>query len=276
MKTKNMLVLGGKGKTGRRVAERLSKLGHNVRIGSRTENPPFDWENPETWANVLEGIDMAYITFQPDLAVPGAAKAIEELAAMAVSAGLKKLVLLSGKGEKEAEHCEQIVKSSGVNWVIVRASWFNQNFSESFFLPPILAGQVALPKSEVLVPYIDADDIADVVVSALLDDKHIGKTYQLTGPRQLTFEQATKEIAKAAARDIQFNAISMDQYIAMLKEFKLPDNYIWLVNYLFTEVLVDSNSEITHDVELVLGRKAKDFSEYARETALSGVWTPKP
>ena len=146
MKKNKILVLGGKGKTGRRVAKRLTSQGHTVRIGSRTENPAFDWHKPETWASALAGMDAVYITFQPDLAVPGAADAIRAFTAAAHTAGIKKQVLLSGKGEREAERCEQIIKDSGTEWTIVRASWFNQNFSESFFLDPILGGHVALPK----------------------------------------------------------------------------------------------------------------------------------
>jgi uncharacterized protein YbjT (DUF2867 family) len=272
MKEQQILVLGGKGKTGSRVANRLTKLGHKVRIGSRSENPLFDWDNPETWSGALEGMDMVYITFQPDLAVPGASKAIEGFTAKAVEAGLKKLVLLSGKGEKEAEKCEKIVMNSGVDWTIVRASWFNQNFNEGFFIDPILAGHVALPKNEVLIPFVDADDIADVVVAALLNDEHIGKTYQLTGPRQLTFDQATREISKATKRNIKFDSITMEEYSAMLKEYQVPDEVIWLIIYLFTEVLVESNSEVTNDIEHVLGRKARDFRDYASEVAATGVW----
>ena len=71
MENRKILTLGGKGKTGRRVAERLTKLGKTIRIGSRSENPSFDWENPETWAGALKGMNIVYITFQPDLAVPG-------------------------------------------------------------------------------------------------------------------------------------------------------------------------------------------------------------
>ena len=166
----NTLVLGGNGKTGRRVVERLKTRDIPVRIGSRAGEPPFDWENPETWAGALDGMDTVYITFQPDLAVPGARKAIEGFTSQAVKGGIQKMVLLSGKGEKEAELCEQVVMNAGVDWTIVRASWFNQKFSESFFLDPILAGHVALPRAEALVPYVDADDIADVVVESLLDN----------------------------------------------------------------------------------------------------------
>ena len=271
----NILVTCGTGKTGRRVVDRLKTRDITARIGSRAGEPPFDWENPETWAGVLDGMDTVYINYHPDLAIPGARKAIEGFTSQAVKSGIQKMVLLSGKGEKEAELCEQVVMNAGTDWTIVRASWFNQNFSESFFLDPILAGHVALPRGEALVPYVYADDIADVVVESLLDDKHVGKTYELTGPRQLTFKQVTEEISNATGRDIVFNSITLEEYKKMLREYQLPEDYIWLINYLFTEVLLlSSNSAVTNDIQKVLGRKAKDFAEYARETASTGIWNP--
>jgi uncharacterized protein YbjT (DUF2867 family) len=272
----NILVIGGTGKTGRRVVDRLKAREILVRIGSRTGEPSFDWGNPETWAGAIDGMDTVYITFQPDLAVPGARKTIERFTSQAVKGGIHKMVLLSGRGEKEAELCEQVVMNAGADWTIVRASWFNQNFSESFFLDSILAGHVALPRGEALVPYVDADDIADVVVEALLDDKHIGQTYELTGPRQLTFKQVTEEISNVTGEDIQFSSITMEEYAKMLRENQVPEDYIWLINYLFTEVLVEKNSSVTNDIQKVLGRKAKDFAAYARETASTGIWSPDP
>lgn len=268
----NILVLGGKGKTGSRVASRLIEKGQTVRIGSRTEEPSFDWENSNTWEAALRGMDSVYITFQPDLAVPGAKEAIEGFTNLAVTSGVRKVVLLSGKGEKEAEECEHIVMNSGLDWTVVRASWFNQNFSESFFLDPIVAGHVALPKNEALVPYVDANDIADVVVASLLDDKHNSEIYELTGPRALTFSDVVREISAATGREIQFTPISMQEYNVMMKEFNLPDGYLWLINYLFEEVLVESNSIVTNDIEKILGRKPIDFTTYAHEVAKSGVW----
>lgn len=276
MKTERILVLGGKGKTGRKVAERLTKLDQIVRIGSRSENPAFDWQDQSTWDAALEGMDKVYITFQPDLAVPGALEAIEELTKKAKRNGIKKLVLLSGKGEKEAELCEQVVIHSGIDHTIVRASWFNQNFSESFFLDPILAGHVALPQAEAKVPYVDTDDIADVTVAALLDERHNGQIYELTGPRLLTFEDVIQEISLATGRNITFTAISLNAYVKMLEELEVPSDFIWLINYLFTEVLGDEqNSVVTNDIEKVLGRKPKDFLEYVSETEGTGIWNPK-
>lgn len=274
MKNKqNILVIGGTGKTGRKVANKLIELGHNVRIGSRSASPSFDWDHPETWSECLQGIDKVYITFQPDLAVPGALEAIEELTKQAKRADIKKLVLLSGKGEREAELCEQVVIHSGLDYTIVRASWFNQNFSESFFLEPIIEGFVALPQAEAKVPYVDTDDIADVAVATLLNDKHNGEIYQLTGPRLLTFREVIEEIAEATQKDIVFTPIALSAYISVMKEQGVPADFIWLIEYLFTEVLGNSaNAEITNDIEHVLGRPSKDFSEYSKETATTGVW----
>jgi len=270
----NILVLGGKGKTGRRIVERLNNLGHNVRVGSRSESPAFDWDQPAGWPAALEGMEKVYITYQPDLAVPGAKEAIEAFTTVAKDQGIQKLVLLSGKGEVEAQRCEQLVFNSGIDSTVVRASWFSQNFSESFFLEPIQHGFVALPHADTKVPYVDANDIADVAVEVLLNDGHQGKVYELTGSRMLTFEQVVDEIAEATGRDIKFQSITLAEYMAMLKEFGLPEDYLWLIEYLFTEVLGNKeNQVIAHDIEKVLGRKPIDFSEYVAETVTSGIWS---
>ena len=274
MKEKKILVLGGTGKTGRRVAEKLTRLGKDIRIGSRGEKLPFDWENQETWQKALEGISAVYITFQPDLAVPGACETMEAFVSLAVKNSIQKLVLLSGRGEKKAQICEQIVMDTNLDWTIVRASWFNQNFSESFLLDPIQAGEVALPRGEALEPFVDTDDIAEVVVASLLDEQHAGKIYELTGPRLLTLKQITAEISKVTGRDIKFKSLSVDEYINMLRTHQIPEDYLWLIDYLFTEVLDGRNASVTNDIEKVLGRKAKDFSEYARETVATGIWNP--
>ena len=271
--TKNIIVIGGTGKTGRRVVERLTQLNHNVRIGTRKVEPAFDWEDPSTYSQALKGMDRAYIVYYPDLAVPGAKDAITALTEAAKKEGLEKVVLLSGKGEKEAEASERIVANSGLNFSIVRASWFNQNFSESFLLDPIQAGHVALPMADAEIPFVDADDIAEVATKVLLDDSYNGQTITVTGPRKLTFEQVVGEIAKATNREINFQPISIEEFGEGMKSAGLPDSYVWLFSYLFREVLGNSeNQEISTDMEKVLGRKAKDFSDYVQETVETGIW----
>lgn len=269
----NILVIGGTGKTGKRVAERLENLNHQVRIGSRNSDPSFDWNNPATYAPALKGMDSAYITYYPDLAVPGAKEAIALLTKEALKAGLEKVVLLSGKGEKEAEACEEIVATSGLNYTLVRASWFSQNFSESFLLEPVLAGRVALPMPEAEIPFVDADDIAEVVTKVLLDESYNGQTITVTGPRKMTFQEVIKSIALETNREIHFQAISIEEYSQAMKAAGLPDDYVWLFSYLFKEVLGNpENQEVSHDIENVLDREATDFSDYVHKTAASGVW----
>lgn len=272
-KQSNVLVIGGTGKTGRKVVEGLKEHNQNVRIGSRSNSPAFDWDNPATWSAALDGIDKVYIVYYPDLAVPGAYETIKGFTEAAKKAGVQKAVLLSGKGETEAQRSEQLVAKSGLDYTLVRASWFNQNFSESFFLEPILAGYVALPMPNAKIPFVDTGDIAEVVVEALLDDAHNGKTYEITGPRKLTFEEAVKEIAVGMGKSITYQAVSLEAYSAMMEAAGVPADYIWLFDYLFREVLGnESNQVVTSDVEKVLGRKATDFKEYVQRTALTGVW----
>lgn len=271
--SKEILVLGGTGKTGKRVAERLLKLNQPVRIGSRQASPKFDWNDQSTWAGALNDISRVYITFQPDIAVPGAVETIQSFVKMAVKGGVQKLVLLSGRGEKEAEQCEQIVMSSGMDWTIVRASWFMQNFSENYLLDSILAGYVALPTNGILEPFVDANDIADVVTISLTSERSTNKIYELTGPRLLSFKQAILEISQASNLSIQYKEVSIEEYVDMLKKHKTPDEFIWLMRYLFTEVLDGRNAHLTKDVELALGRKATDFSSYVKKVVAAGVWS---
>ncbi|MGG5486475.1 NmrA family NAD(P)-binding protein [Gaetbulibacter sp. PBL-D1] len=270
----NILIIGGTGKTGRRVVEQLQKKGIQPRIGSRQATPSFDWNDKNTWIESLKGIEKMYITYYPDLAVPGAKEAIESLTYLAKELGVKKIVLLSGKGEVEAEACETIVKNSGVDYTIVRASWFNQNWSESFFLDPILSGEVALPMSNVLIPFVDANDIAEVAATVLLDNDYNGKTIEVTGPELITFKDIIHTISTVTNRNLTFHEITLEQYIEGMRQMQLPEDVIWLIEYLFSNVLTNPNNQkISNDIEQVLGRKARTFLEYARETADTEVWS---
>jgi len=266
------LVLGGTGKTGRRVTERLLARGLPVRVGSRSGEPPFDWEDRSTWAPALRGASSAYVSFFPDLAVPGAPEAVAAFAELAVSSGTRRLVLLSGRGEQEAQRAEQALQESGAEWTVVRSSWFSQNFSESFFLEPVLAGEVALPADGVAEPFVDADDIADVAVAALTEDGHAGRVYELTGPRLLRFDEAVGEIARAAGRRIRYVPVPIEQWTAELEQAGVPADVVALLSYLFTEVLDGRNAHVADGVQRALGRAPRDFADYARDAAATGVW----
>ena len=274
--TKTTLVLGGRGKTGRRVVERLEARGLPVRVGSRSGEPPFDWDDQTTWAPALEGVGTAYVSYYPDVAIPGAVEAVRSFTELAVEAGVRRLVLLSGRGEEEAQRAEQAVREvgeeAGVEWTIVRCAWFNQNFDENYLLEPILGGEVALPAGDVPEPFIDADDIADVAVAALTEDGHAGELYEMTGPRLLTMEEAVGEIAEATGRKIRFVPVSLKEYETVLAEEDVPPEFVAFLTYIFGEVLDGRNAYLADGVRRALGREPKDFADYAREAAATGVW----
>jgi uncharacterized protein YbjT (DUF2867 family) len=269
---KPTLVTGGTGKTGRRVVERLAARGLPTRVGSRSGEPPFDWEDRSTWAGVLQEVGSAYISYYPDLAVPGAVETVGSFADLAVASGVRRLVLLAGRGEPEAEQAEDAVRASGAELTIVRSTWFAQNFSEDYIREGILSGEVALPAGEVPEPFVDADDIADVAVAALTDERHVGELYELTGPRLLTFAEAIDEIAQAAGRAIRFVPVSIDEFAAAAYEQRVPDEWIALLGYLFGEVLDGRNARLADGVQRALGREPRDFSDFARAAAATGVW----
>jgi uncharacterized protein YbjT (DUF2867 family) len=268
-----VLVLGGTGKVGRRIAGRLTARGVPVRIAARSATPAFDWNNPADWSEVLHGIQSVFISYAPDLSVPGAAQAVGEFTKQAAAAGAGRVVLLSGRGEEEAEAAERLVRRAPLPWTIVRCSWFAQNFSEDFLLDPILAGQVALPVDTVTEPFVDCDDIAEVAAEALVDDRHARQLYDLTGPRLLTFGDAIEEIARASGRPVQFTTITPEEFTAGLTSAGLGRDEVSLVSYLFSTVLDGRNSSLGHGVERALGRPPRDFADYARETAKTGIWS---
>ncbi len=271
---KPILVLGSTGKTGRRVVERLVARGIPTRAGARSGEPPFDWDDRDTWAPALEGVGSVYVQHYLD-ALPGAAETLGSFAELAVASGIPRLVHLSGRGEAEAQLAEQAVRDTGAEVTTLRSTWFSQNFSESYFLDGLLAGELALPAGTTPEPFVDADDIADVAVAALTEDGHVGEVYELTGPRLLTFADAVEEIAQATRGEIRYRPVSIEDFAAALEEQAVPGGWVELLVYLFQEVLDGRNAHVADGVQRALGREPKDFADYARDAAATGVWTPE-
>ena len=269
---KPILVLGATGKTGRRIIERLTSAGLPVRAGSRAADPPFDWGDPTTWAPVLDGVGSVYISYYPDLAAPGAIEATSAFARLAVAKGARRLVLLAGRGEAEAERAEQAVRESGADLTIVRSTWFMQNFSEGDFRGQVLSREVTLPAGDMVEPFVDADDIADVAVAALTEDGHVGELYELTGPRLLTFAEAIEEIAKATGRQIRYAPVSVDEFATAMAAQNVPREAIEIFSFLFSEILDGRNAHLTNGVQRALGREPRDFRDFVRDAAAAGVW----
>ena len=254
--------------------ERLEARGIAVRVGSRSASPAFDWEDRATWGPALAGATAVYVSYYPDLAVPGAPEAVGALAEEALEHGVQRLVLLSGRGEEEAQRAERVVQDAGIEWTVVRCAWFNQNFSEDYLLEPILDGEVALPAGNMPEPFVDTEDIADVAVAALTEAGHAGRLYELTGPRLLTFAEAVAEISRGIDRELRYVPVTVVDYTAAAAEQGLPEDVLGLVSYLFSEVLDGRNAMLADGVQQALGREPRDFADYVRDTAATGVWNP--
>ena len=266
-----ILVIGGTGKTGRRVAERLCDRGVPVRIGSRSSATPFDWEDPSTWSAALDGAGAAYVSYYPDLAAPGAPEAVRALADAALDRGVRRLVLLSGRGEVEAQRAEQVVFDSGADVTVVRCAWFMQNFSEAFLRDAVLSGEIVLPGGDAHEPWVDADDIADVAVAALTQDGHVGELYELTSPRLYTMTDIAAELTRATGRDIRYVPVSVADYAATAADHGVPEELVGFLTYLFSEVF-GHNAHTADGVQRALGRPARDFSTFAHDAATADVW----
>ena len=259
MQNSPILVIGSSGKTGRRIVQQLRERGCTVREGSRQSGAPFDWDKPATWPEALRSVEAAYISYYPDLAFPGAPEKIGALTKSAVKAGVKRLVLLSGRGEAKAQLCEDIVHNCGLDYTLVRANWFSQNFDEGHLLGPVMGGVIALPAGDVREPFVDADDIADVAVAALTDERHAGQLYELTGPCLLSFADAAAGISEAAGREVQYAAISFDEFRAAMTEVTGPE-LADMFTGLCREVFDGRNESLGDGVQKALSPPVQDRS----------------
>lgn len=272
MQAHPILVIGSTGKTGSRVAAQLEAMKLSVRHGNRRADIPFDWEDDSTWAPVLEGVSKAYVTYFPDLAFPGAVEKVAAFCEVARTTGLDHIVLLSGRGEHHARLGEEAVRASGLDHTLVRSAWFAQNFSEGYLRDPILDGVLPMPGGMIEEPIIDIDDIADVVVAALTEDGHKGELYEVTGPRLLSFADMAAILSAQAGRPVQHVPISFEDFHANVAA--AGDDFVADVfTAIARETLDGRNAKVCNGVERALGRKPRDFADYAAKAAASGAWS---
>ncbi|GGJ21634.1 NAD(P)H-binding protein [Streptomyces brasiliensis] len=267
-----LVVTGATGRTGSRVAEAARAAGLTVRPATRAQG--FDWGDRSTWADALRGAAAAYLVYPTDVGSPEAARAVGLLAHEAMGLGVRRLVLLSSRGEELARPTEEALRESGADWTVVRAAWFAQNFSEGPLVEGLRErGELVFPGGEVREPFVDVRDIADVVVAVLAaSDRYIGQALTVSGPRLLTFGEAVAEIATATGRPMTYRPVSPRQYGDHLAGFGVPPEEVEFLVDLFETLLDGRNAYLSDGVQQVLGREPRDFAEYAREAAGAGAW----
>ncbi|MEP3198746.1 MAG: NmrA family NAD(P)-binding protein [Lentilitoribacter sp.] len=269
--TQPTLIIGATGKTGSRVANQLEQLNRPIRKASRSSTIPFNWDDHKTWNAALEGVRAVYVTYFPDLAFPGAVEKVAMLAETARTKGVNRLVLLSGRGEHHARLGEEAIKNSGIDYTLIRSSWFAQNFSEGYLREPIMGGVLPMPGGNVAEPIIDIDDIADIAVAALTEENHSGKLYEVTGPELLTFAQMAEILAKTLGRHIQYIPIEFEDFHTSVA--KAGGEFVADVfTAIARETLDGRNSQVCNGVMEALGRAPRSFKGFAQNAAQSGAW----
>lgn len=268
-----VVIVGGAGKTGRRVADRLAAHGIPTRLASRSTSPAFDWDDPATWPAALEGSRAAYIAYQPDLAVPGAAGQVGRLAALAAELGVARLVLLSGRGEEGAQAAEHAAFAAHDHVTVCRVGWFAQNFTEGALAGVVTSGVLALPApSDVPEPFIDLDDVADVAVLALTEDGHAGAVHELTGPESLTLAVVAEQLSEASGRPVEYVRVTSEEFAAEAVAAGLDEPTATFLAGLFAEIFDGRNVATTSGVRDALGRDPRSFRSWAADAAAQGIW----
>lgn len=273
MQHSEILVLAATGKTGRRVTERLRQRDYAVRAASRTSSTSFDWLDRSTWAPALAGVRAVYLVAHHDPHL------VAEFVSEAVGRGVQRFVGLSGRGnevlrESGMRSVERELERSGVEWTVLRPNHFAQNFDEDpLFLEPLLSGELALSVGDGLEPFVDVHDIAAVAVEALTQDGHAGRTYVLSGPRAITFDEAVATIAEITGRPMRFRDVPPEDYIAEQIASGVPEDVTQFLDTLWSLTRTGHNSALTDDIEQILGRPPIDFREYVRRAAAAGSWT---
>jgi len=267
--TKNVLIIGGKGKNGRRVAEKLKSHKFNPIVTTRTINAHveneryFDWNDSSTFGPALKNIEIVYIV-HPDTSMLGAEQQIEGLITEMMNQSVSKAVLLSGRGQASVEKCEKILMQSQLDWTVIRSAWFNQNFSEGHFLHGIRSGEVTFMADTVKEPFVDLEDLSDVVVECLIDAVHNGKIYEVTGPELLTFAEAVNVIGVKLKRNIQYQYLNQEAYRQYLKNAGLDEFIAAHMTQAFSEILDGRNENIGKGVTHVLGRDPIKFTDFVK------------
>ncbi len=271
-----VVVTGASGRSGRRVAEAARAAGLTVRAASRATG--FDWGDRTTWAGTLRGADAAYLVYPSDIGAPDAAEAVGALAREAVGLGVRRLVLLSARGQDQARPAEEALAGSGARWTVVRAAWFAQNFSEGPLVEGLRTyGELVFPAGEVAEPFVDLRDVADVVLAVLTSgDRYAGRVLEVAGPRLLTFGAAVAEIATETGRALTYRAVSPQEYGAVLAGFGIPEREAAFLVELFASLLDGRNARLSDGLDRVLGRGPRDFREFVREGVRAGTWRERP
>ena len=266
--TNHTLILGGTGKTGRRVAERLRRAGIDVRIGSLSARR-VRLERPRTWPRA-RGLDAAYVSYSPT-GHPGAAETIGAFAegrAPGVGGSYCCRAAARPRHSAPSGSCRPPARS-GRSCAAAGSRRTSASTSCSTRCWP---ARSRCPRTRSPEPFVDVEDIADVAVAALTEDGHAGEVYELTGPRALRFDEAVGgDRRRHWPRRCASRAIAVDAFMAGMLG-RRPGRGDRARRVAVHRGPRRPQREPQDGVRRALGRAPRDFGEFARTTAATGVW----
>ncbi|MHB8691546.1 MAG: NmrA family NAD(P)-binding protein [Solirubrobacteraceae bacterium] len=270
--SKTILVLGGTGKTGTRVARRMTELGHSVRTAARQgADALFDWDDPATHRTAVEGVDRIYL-MAPVMRTRFAPQ-VSAFLDLAESAGVQHITYLSAYGIElappevalravELDLMERVLMTHS----IVRPAWFMQNFSETFLKP--IDGAIAVPTGDGAEAFVDAEDIAAVAAATLADPSaHAGAQYAPTGPERLTVSEAADAIGSVIRQRVRHIDVDQRAWLDGAIASGVPTEYGEMLLLLTQTIASGAGSRPNDDVKAVTGSPPTGFTEFARRTA---------
>ena len=267
-----VLVLGGTGKTGSRVAGRLSAHGARVRTAARSgADVHFDWDNRATWEEALSGATGLYLV-SPILRIDFA-ELVGQFLDRAERAGVRHVTCLSAYGMEyvPAEVALRAVEldlaaRGSLASTVIRPAWFMEDFSETFLQP--VNGEIVVPVGDGTEAFVSVEDIAAVAAVTLTEpEKHAGRAYALTGPQALTMAEAAEMISAAAGRTITYRDTDREQWIAAMVSSGMPAEYAQVLRSLTATLASGNGARPNSDVLDVIGTAPVTFAEFAAKTA---------
>lgn len=280
-----ILVTGGRGKTGSRIAKRLTDLGYAVRTadrgtpasGSTNDHVTFDWFDETTFEPALKNVDKIYVV--GPLLVMDPSKIVVPFVERAVEAGVRRVVLLSSASVPEDGpvfgKVHQAIRQLVPEWAVLRPSYFMQNFVEGHHGAQINSDGVMITATGAgRIGFVDADDIAEVGVRALIDEQPHNTDHVITGPQSLSYAEVGDIIGAIAGRTIKHVSISTEELAAGMVKFGMPEDYAHFLAGLDEGIrLHGTEDQVTDTVERVTGRPPRSLHDYA--IAHASYWKQK-
>jgi ergot alkaloid biosynthesis protein len=274
-----ILVTGGTGKTGGRLIHRLVEQGWTARCASRSgkaaagvDGVKFDWHDVQGHAAALAGVKRIYLVAPVGSNSP--LEVMQPFIELAIARGVRRFVLLSSSALEEggpamgAVHA--LLHRIAPEWAVLRPSWFMENFAGSHLATIRDQDSIYSATDDGLIPFIAADDIAEVAFRALTDKDAANSDLLITGPEALSYGEAAAIIGKARGRPVRHVRLSGAELTARFESFGVAPDYAAMLAGLDRAIAAGAEARTTSVVAQLTGRGPMSLEDFAARNA--AVW----